>query len=92
MLVCQSLERLYCWSCSLTSSEIIKIVHHLKNSSHKNLRKWDLYNNSIDDEGVNALIENIPQLFPKLEEVDLMISGEIKERLKKLLKVISTYM
>ena len=89
--VCQSLERLYCWSCSLTSSEIIKIVHHLKSSSHKNLRKWDLYSNSIDDEGVNALIENIPQLFPKLEEVDLMISGEIKERLKKLLKVISIH-
>ena len=88
--VCQSLERLYCWSCSLTSSEIIKIVHHLKSSSHKNLRKWDLCSNSIDDEGVNALIENIPQLFPKLEEVDLMISGEIKERLKRLLKVIST--
>ena len=90
--VCQSLESLYCWSCSLTSVEVIKILDHLRSSSHKNLRKWDLYNNSIDDEGVNALIENIPQLFPKLEEVDLMISGEIKERLKKLLKVISTYM
>ena len=90
VLVCQSLESLYCVRCSLTSSEIIKILDHLKSSSHKNLRKWDLYSNSIDDEGVNALIENIPQLFPKLEEVDLMISGEIKERLKKLLKVINT--
>ena len=91
VLVCQSLKRLNCWSCSLTSNEIIKILDHLRSSSHKNLRKWDLYSNSIDDEGVNALIENIPQLFPKLEEVDLVISGEIKERLKKLLKVISTY-
>ena len=90
MRVCQSLESLYCVRCSLTSSEIIKILDHLKSISPKNLRKWDLYSNSIDDEGVNALIENIPQLFPKLEEVDLMISGEIKERLKRLLKVIST--
>ena len=91
VMVGQSLVRLYSWSCSLTSSEVIRILDHLKSNSHKNLRKWDLCKNSIDDEGVNALIENIPQLFPKLEEVDLMISGEIEERLKKLLKVISTY-
>ena len=91
--VCQSLERLYCWKCSLTSSEIIKILGHLKNScsSHKLLRKWNLDNNSIGDEGVNALIDSLPQLFPKLEEMNLVknsVSSEVKQRLKKILKVI----
>ena len=93
MRVCQSLERLYCWSCSLTSSEIIIILGHLESnfSSHKLLRKWDLDNNSIGDEGVNALVESLPQLFPKLEEVNLMrnsVSGEVKQRLENILKVI----
>ena len=91
--VCQSLERLYCWKCSLTSSEIIKILGHLKNScsSHKLLRKWNLDNNSIGDEGVNALIDSLPQLFPKLEEMNLVknsVSSEVKQRLEKILKVI----
>ena len=91
--VCQSLERLYCVRCSLTSSEIIKILGHLRSncSSHKLLRKWDLDNNSIGDEGVNALIDSLPQLFPKLKEMKLMknlVSGEVKQRLEKILKVI----
>ena len=91
--VCHSLENLYCWKCSLTPSEIIKILGHLKSncSSHKLLRMWDLENNSIGDEGVNALIDSLPQLFPKLEEMNLMknsVSGEVKQRLKKILKVI----
>ena len=93
MRVCQSLERLNCWKCSLASSEIIKILDHLKSncSSHKLLRKWDLDKNSIGDEGVNALIDSLPQLFPKLEEMKLMknlVSGEVKQRLEKILKVI----
>ena len=92
MRVCQSLERLFCRSCSLTSSEVIKVLYHLKSSSPKNLRKWDLIRNSISDEGVNALIESIPELFPKLETVDLETSGEVQERLKKLLKVIIKYL
>ena len=93
MRVCQSLESLYCWKCSLTSSEIIKILGHLKSncSSHKLLRKWDLDNNSIGDEGVNALVDSLPQLFPKLEEMSLIknsVCGEVKQRLEKILKVI----
>ena len=91
--VCQSLEKFYCWRCSLTSSEFINILDHLKScgSSHKNLREWSLLLNSIDDEGVNALIESVPHLFISLEVVDLNnnpVSREVKERLKKILKVI----
>ena len=95
--VCQSLERLYCSHCSLTSNEIIKILGHLKSncSSHKLLRTWNLNNNSIGDEGVNALIDSLPQLFPKLEEMSLvknLVSGEAKQRLEKILKVIIKFL
>ena len=90
--VCQSLESLYCWSCSLTSSEFINILDHLisSGSSLKNLWKWELDNNSIDDEGVSALIESLPQLFPSLENVELNdnpVSGEAEEKLSIFLEV-----
>ena len=52
---------------------------------------WNLNNNSIDDEGVNALIESLPQLFPLLVNVYLKensVSGEVKQRLENILKVI----
>ena len=70
--VCLSLKHLLCWNCSLTSSEVTALLDHLKHSgvSHKNLEWWDLSNNSIDDEGVNALIESIPKLFPNLSDVN----------------------
>ena len=88
--VCMSLEYLYCSNCSLTSSEVTALLDHLKHSGvrHKNLRKWDLSDNSIDDEGVNALIESIPKLFPSLVIVyldDNPVSDEVKRRLKETL-------
>ena len=90
--VCKSLEVLYCRKCSLTSSEVICILDHLKGycSSHKNLRDWNLSDNSIDDKGVNALIESARTLLPNLEKVRLVdntVSNEIQERLQKTLKV-----
>ena len=86
--VCMSLVYLYCWNCSLTSSEVTALLDHLEHSdvSHKNLRQWDLSNNSIDDEGVNALIESIPKLFPSLSKVYLKhnpVSDEVKRRLEE---------
>ena len=88
--VCMSLEGLYCWNCSLTSSEVTALLDHLKHSgvSHRNLEWWDLSDNSIDDEGVNALIESIPKLFPSLVFVTLRgnpLSDEVKRRLKETL-------
>ena len=90
--VCKSLGHLACWKCSLASSEVISILDHLKNSDsrYKNLWRWDLDDNSIDDKGVNVLIKHVPELFPSLEEVGLrlnLVSGEVKERLEEVLKV-----
>ena len=86
--VCMSLVSLYSWSCSLTSSEVTALLDHLKHSgvSHKNLQWWDLSDNSIDDEGANALIESIPKLFPSLSNVFLdgnPVSDEVEKRLKE---------
>ena len=88
--VCISLKTLYCWNCSLTSSEFTALLDHLKHSgvSHKNLQWWYLNDNPIDDEGVNALIESIPKLFPCLWNVPLdgnPVSDEVKRSLEELL-------
>ncbi|XP_064389602.1 NACHT, LRR and PYD domains-containing protein 3-like [Halichondria panicea] len=65
-----SLEDLYCHGCSLTSADIIMLIHHLKSANviYKNLNLLDLKDNSIDDEGVIVLTECLPELFPSLEE------------------------
>ena len=88
--VCMSLEYFFCWNCSLASSKVTALLDHLKHSgvSHKNLGCWDLSNNSIDDEGVNALIESIPELFPSLVSVNLddnPVSDGVKRRLEETL-------
>ena len=88
--VCMSLKYLHCWNCSLTSSEVTALLDHLKHSgvSHKNLWQWELSDNSIDDEGVNALIESTPKLFPSLLIVNLddnPVSDDIKKRLEATL-------
>ena len=90
--VCPSLIFLHCWNCSLTSSEVSTLLVHLEHSgvSHKSLHWWDLMNNSIDDEGVNALIESISKLFPNLAVVHLKfnpVSDEVKKRLKETLSL-----
>ena len=88
--VCMSLECLYCKDCFLTSSEVTALLDHLKHSgvSLKNMEWWYLNDNSIDDEGVNALIESIPKLFPSLTNVSFdsnPVSDEIKKRLEEIL-------
>ena len=90
--VCMSLEKLYCLNCSLTSSEVAALLYHLEHSgvSHMNLKWWFLSHNSIDDEGVNALIESIPKLFPSLVGVyldDNPVSDEVNRRLREALWV-----
>ncbi len=71
----QSLERLDCSDCYLTSADIIMLIHQLKSANVvcKNLNELDLSNNSIDDEGLIALTEclSIPHLFPSLKFIGL---------------------
>ncbi|XP_064400738.1 NACHT, LRR and PYD domains-containing protein 3-like isoform X2 [Halichondria panicea] len=65
----QSLEWFSCSSCSLTSTDIILLIHHLKSANvicSKKLFRLELRNNHIGDEGVMALTECIPELFPSL--------------------------
>ena len=66
--VCKSLIILDCGRCSLTSVEVITLLHHLDSSGGgpKSLKFWHLTENSIDDEGVTSLIEYVPKVFPSL--------------------------
>ncbi|XP_064400854.1 NACHT, LRR and PYD domains-containing protein 3-like isoform X2 [Halichondria panicea] len=63
----------YCWDCSFTSADIIMLIHHLKSANVicKKLNTLYLNNNSIDDEGLIALTECLPELFPRLKEFNV---------------------
>ena len=89
--VCKSLETLWCSGSSLTSESIITLLSYLKSNGvcQKHLQEWDLRGNSIDNGGAYALIENLPELFPCLESVDLDSTLVSDERLKKILKVLN---
>ncbi len=67
----QSLKGLDCSDCSLTSSDIIMLIHHLKSNNVicKNINALDLRDNSIDDDGVIALTECLPELFLSLKVI-----------------------
>ena len=69
--VFQTLKRLNCSYCSLTSADIIMLIDHLKfaNVKCKSLNLLDLSNNYIDDEGVIALTECLPNLYPSLKVI-----------------------
>ncbi len=49
------------------------LIHHLKfaNVKCENLYTLYLSSNSIDDEGVIALTECLPELFPCLDSIDV---------------------
>ncbi len=72
----QSLHYLFCYGCFLTSADIIMLIHHLKSANVicKNIIRLDLINNCIDDEGVIALTECLPELFPSLNNFVHMLS------------------
>ncbi len=74
----QSLECFVCADCSLTSADIIMLIHHLKSANVicKNIQVLDLSNNSIDDEGVIALTECLPELFPSLNNLEDEINSQ----------------
>ena len=58
-------------------------------SSSEELECLDLLNNNIDDDGVAALIEQVPHLFPSLKLVHIYgnpVSAGMEERLEECLK------
>ena len=75
----QSLELLSCSYCSLTSADIIMLIHHLKSANVvcKNLYSLDLRDNSIDDEGVITLTKCLPELFPSLDSFTVSFQGAV---------------
>ena len=90
MQFCTWLTLLSCWSCSLSSTEVIVLLDHLQScgGSLKLLRSWELHYNTIDDDGVNAIIENLPVLFPVLKKVNLSnnpVRNKVKKRLEEML-------
>ncbi len=82
----QSLEQLDCSYCSLTSADIIMLIHHLKSANVvcKNLCSLYLNNNSIDDEGVIALTESVYQNC----SLGLLIATILVTRLVALFSVV----
>ncbi|XP_064399800.1 NACHT, LRR and PYD domains-containing protein 3-like isoform X2 [Halichondria panicea] len=74
----QSLEGLSCSDCSLTSTDIIMLIQHLKsaNVTCRNLKLLLLINNCIDDGGVIALTECLPELFPRLKNLNVESDDE----------------
>ncbi len=98
----QYLEHFYCSGCSLTSADIIMLIHHLKSANVicKNMNTLYLKNNSIDEEGVIALTECLPELFPRLKSLggslwdgvvlcDNPVSEELIHKCNKQLKVLT---
>ena len=63
---------LKCDHCGITSSDFKRLLVVLSEFNlsfctiHNHLRQWDLKDNEIDDQGVIALMEYLPTLFPCL--------------------------
>ena len=51
------------------------------------LREWFLRGNTIDDEGVTALINSLPEVFPSLENITLNDNPVSEEKVIECLKV-----
>ncbi len=91
----QSLRYLNCSDCSLTSADIIMLIHHLKSANVicENLGELNLTENYIDDEGVMALTECLPELFPSLDNIDVSYEGnELLKVLNLLIMCCSLYL
>ena len=92
--MCQSLQHLYCRSCSLCSFDIWNLFMHLKDLHvrHISLKRWDHWDNLIDDQGVTTIINGTPELFPVLESISIVgnpVGGNSENALSRTLEVSS---
>ena len=90
MCLCLNLDNLYTSNCGITSDDLIQLFEILKSSfpskPFDKLEVWDLDDNKIDKNGICALYEHLPSLFPGLPIIKLNnvnVSREMKERLEE---------
>jgi Ran GTPase-activating protein (RanGAP) involved in mRNA processing and transport len=69
MHLCPQLRSLECGVCNITSNDLKQLLSLLSQLT-LNFEKWSLCNNSLDDDGVSALIEHIP-MFPSLTRIPI---------------------
>ena len=100
MHLCPCLEILITIDCGITSDDLLLLLNkltQLKSSSPSicsQLCAWNVYDNKIEDNGVCALIDHIPSLFPCLgcrPNSGVPISGnpvstDVKSKLEEELK------
>ena len=94
MCLCPALLKLWTINCGITSDDLIQLFEILKSSfvckPCSKLQLWHLHDNKIDGDGVSALFEHLPSLFPSLCDIDLsnnlIVSREMKERLDEELR------
>ena len=86
MYLCPHLRSLYCTYCEITSDDLKQLLS-LVSLPNLNLESWHLWSNNIDDDGVSALIEQLP-MFPSLTRIfvddDDHISPGMLTNLKKI--------
>ena len=88
MYACPCAERLYsCSSCGITSNDLKQLLDLISKLSLKfpYLKRWDLSDNDIDDDGVSALIEHL-SMFPKLRLISLDDNTRVSPEMLKTLK------
>ena len=64
MYLCPQVSDFDCCLCDITSDDLEQLLS-LLSQPNLNLEDWNLESNNIDDDGVSALIEQLP-MFPAL--------------------------
>ena len=94
MCLCPALIVLLTSNCEITCDDLRQLFEILKSSvlckPCSKLLLWYLNDNKIDDNGVSALIEHLPSLFPSLQSTEFSnnytFSREMKVRLDEELR------
>ena len=93
--LCPCLMHLISCDCGITSDDLLLLLDkltQLKSSSpslFSKLELWFLDSNRIDDSGVYGLINHLPSLFPRLDDILLLsnpVSHEVETKLKEEIK------
>ena len=94
MCLCPHLKVLDCSDCQITSDDLKQLLSLLSQLKLNHLETWDLSRNNIDDDGVSALVEQLPK-FPTFtciivddnDRISPTVLINLKESLEKRRKV-----